>query len=240
MRKKLLLVDDSPTFMGTLAETLRQDGYEVVTSLSGSDAIVLLGVEQFDVVLLDLVMPGMDGMQTCRRLRANRRMPPCLIVMMTACEPDAIIRADALAAGADELIFKSTRLSVLSAQLLCILLTKRQQPREGGNEPSPGQDNTGSTGARRGAVLYQRVVAASGLSEMLAKSLINSCFYRIGIDPTISELITPANLSRALATIDQTLRTFLPLEESVERMAGIAALAGQTPPEFCRPGPSGE
>lgn len=232
-RKKLLLVDDSPTFLGTLAETLRQDGYEVVTAVSGEEAIALLAIEQFDIVLLDLIMPGMDGMQTCRQLRGIKRLDSCLIVMMTACEPDAIIRADALAAGADELIFKSARLSALSAQLLCILILKRQQLRPGMIESGPGAGVGDSVSARRGALLYRRLIAASGLSEMLAKSLINSAFYRIGIDPTISELITPANLQRALASIGQTLRVFLPSSESLERIAGIAALANGSQLELC-------
>jgi DNA-binding response OmpR family regulator len=224
-KKLLLLLDGSPTFINSLALTLRQDGYEVVVSSSAQDAIVLLAVEDFDMVLMDLSLPGMDGVQTCRRLRSIRRMDSCLIVLMTTSEPDPTTRQDALAAGADELIFRPTRLSVLSAQLLCIFIVKRHQLRLGSEGPEQGLADHDLASARQGESLYERVIAASGLSEVLAKSLINSSFFRVGIDPTISAQITPMNLQRALSSISQTLRVFLPPEESVQRMASIAALA---------------
>jgi len=231
-KKLLLLLDDSTTFINSLAVTLRQDGYEVVMSSSEQDAVALLAVEDFDMVLMDLSLPGMDGVQTCRRLRSSRRMDSCLIVLMTTSEPDPTTRQDALAAGADELMFKPTRLSVLSAQLLCIFITKRQQLRPGSDGPEKGLTDFDSASARQGELLYQRVIAASGLSELLARSLINSCLFRAGIDPTISAQITPMNLQRALSSISQTLRTFLSREESVQRMAGIAALAQQAHPKI--------
>ena len=224
-KKLLLLLNDSPTFINSLTATLRQDGYEVVVSSSGQDAIALLAVEDFDMVLMDLVLPGLDGLQTCLRLRSLKRMDSCLIVLMTTSEPDPTTRRDALAAGADELIFKPTRLSVLSAQLLCIFIMKRQQLRSGADGAEQGIANLDPASASQGELLYQRVIAASGLCEMLAKSLIDSSFYRVGIDPKVAAQITPVNLQRALSSISQTLRVFLPPEESVQRMASIAALA---------------
>lgn len=136
-KKLLLLLNDVPSFVTSLAGTLHQDGYEVVVSSSGQDAIALLMVEDFDMILMDVSLPGTDAAQICRQLRALKRMDSCLIVLMTTCEPDRAARHDALAAGADELIFKPTRPSVLSAQLLCIFIMKRQQHRSPANLQRP-------------------------------------------------------------------------------------------------------
>src|SRR5262249_47905459 len=68
--KNILIVDDSPTFLAALADALRTDGHQVVMADSGQDALALAELERFDCVLIDLVMPGLDGMQTGAQLRA--------------------------------------------------------------------------------------------------------------------------------------------------------------------------
>ena len=124
--KKLLLVDDSPTFIHGLAMALRQDGHEVAMAYSGEDAVALLAVESFDGVLIDMVMPGINGVETCRRLRQIPGMDHSIVVLMTTSENPAW-RAAALAAGADELIIKPRNLSLVTALLLGLFVHKRQQ-----------------------------------------------------------------------------------------------------------------
>lgn len=124
--KKLLLVDDSPTFIHGLAMALRQDGHEVAMAYSGEDAVALLAVESFDGVLIDMVMPGISGLETCRRLRALPQLDHSIIVLMTASETANLHQA-ALDAGADELIIKPRNLSLVAALLLGLFVNKRQQ-----------------------------------------------------------------------------------------------------------------
>lgn len=221
-RKKLLLVDDSPTFINSLAAVLRKDNYEVVMAYSGEDAVELLTLECFDAVLIDLVLPGIDGAETCRRLRAIKGMEHTPVVLMTA-TANRVSRTDALAAGADELLLKSADLSMVTTQLLCLFITKRQLSRPAATEPALELPSRHRATAQQAALLYQRVIAASGLSALMAKTLINRTFHRLGIDPT---MLTPANLAQALHPIQETLRTFLPAGEYSQRIAGIAALIG--------------
>lgn len=124
--KKLLLVDDSPTFIHGLAMALRHDGHEVAMAYSGEDAVALLAVESFDGVLIDMVMPGINGVETCRRVRSIPRMDHSLVVLMTASE-NADWRDAAIAAGADEMIIKPKNLSLVPALLLGLFVHKRQQ-----------------------------------------------------------------------------------------------------------------
>ena len=71
--KKILAVDDSETYLQELAEALRADGYEVVLARSGEEALQLLAVQPVDCVLLDLLMPGIGGRETCRRVEERAR-----------------------------------------------------------------------------------------------------------------------------------------------------------------------
>ncbi len=68
--KKILAVDDSETFLQELSLALRGDGYEVVLARSGEEALDLLAVEPVECILLDLLMPGIGGEETCRRVKA--------------------------------------------------------------------------------------------------------------------------------------------------------------------------
>ncbi len=67
---KVLAVDDSPTYLAALAEALRGDGYEVILAHSGEEALELLALQSVDCVLLDVMMPGLSGPETCRRIKA--------------------------------------------------------------------------------------------------------------------------------------------------------------------------
>ena len=117
---------DRAASSGLAQLALRQDGHEVAMAYSGEDAVALLTVENFDGVLIDMVMPGINGVETCRRLRNIPRMDHSIVVLMTASEnPDW--RSAALAAGADELIIKPKNLSLVTALLLGLFVQKRQQ-----------------------------------------------------------------------------------------------------------------
>ena len=81
MKEKVLLVDDEEEFVETLAERMRTRGMEVSTSNSGADALQLVDEEDFDVVVLDLKMPGIDGLEALKRIKHRR--PDIQVVLLT-------------------------------------------------------------------------------------------------------------------------------------------------------------
>jgi DNA-binding NtrC family response regulator len=81
MNEKVLLVDDEEEFVETLAERMRTRGMDVSTSNSGASALQLVDDEDFDVVVLDLKMPGIDGLDALKRIK--RRRPNMQVVLLT-------------------------------------------------------------------------------------------------------------------------------------------------------------
>src|SRR5664279_617722 len=111
---KLLIVDDEPAIRWALRKTLQGMNFEIVEAESGEQAIALVRTICVDSVLLDIEMPGMNGIETCRRLRTL--MPLLGIVMLTVknSEEDKI---RALDAGADDYITKPFHIRELAARL---------------------------------------------------------------------------------------------------------------------------
>lgn len=73
--KKILVVDDEPTFVRLVSKTLTHKGYEVLMAGDGQEALRLMFAHRPDLVLLDVVMPKMDGWQTCSRIREMSDVP---------------------------------------------------------------------------------------------------------------------------------------------------------------------
>lgn len=111
MSEKVLLVDDEEEFTETLAERMRTRGMEVSTTNSGADALQLVDDEDFDVVVLDLKMPGIDGIEALKRIK--RRRPDIQVVLLTG---HATIEkgVEAIKEGALEFLEKPIDLSSLT------------------------------------------------------------------------------------------------------------------------------
>jgi two-component system, NtrC family, sensor kinase len=122
--KRILAVDDSSTYLGEVSGVLRAEGYEVVAARSGAAALEMLAAQPVDCILLDLVMPELDGIETCRRIKASPIFRDIPLIMLTAREDrDAMI--DGLSTGADDFIAKSNEFEVLAARVRAQLRRKQ-------------------------------------------------------------------------------------------------------------------
>jgi adenylate cyclase len=122
---KVLVVDDAPANCEMLEAILAPRGYTVVLASTGGEALEKVAAEQPDLVLLDIVMPGIDGYEVCRRLRADERTRLLPVVMVTASEEHEKTRA--LEAGADDFVQKPLNQAELLARVGSLLRIKRYQ-----------------------------------------------------------------------------------------------------------------
>jgi DNA-binding response OmpR family regulator len=99
---RILLVDDEQAVQTLLTYPLRKEGYEVVEAKDGQEALDLFGEERFDLVVLDIMLPKLDGIEVCRRLRTRSQVP---IIMLTA-KGDEVDKVAGLEMGADDYITK--------------------------------------------------------------------------------------------------------------------------------------
>jgi two-component system response regulator MprA len=115
---RLLVVDDEPALREALQSSLEFEGYEVVTANDGLAALEAVAADSFDAVLLDVMMPRLDGLTACRRLRASGNHIP--VLMLTA--RDAVgDRVSGLDAGADDYLVKPFELDELLARVRALL-----------------------------------------------------------------------------------------------------------------------
>src|SRR6266478_2921833 len=121
--KKILIVDDTPHNVKMLVDLLSAKGYETVTAATGQDGLDQLEAERPDLVLLDVMMPGMDGYEVCRRIRANPEHGMLPVVMVTALDPTRE-RIKGLDAGADDFLTKPVNMAELAARVRSLLRIK--------------------------------------------------------------------------------------------------------------------
>jgi len=123
MTSKILVVDDTPMNVKLLADLLAVKGYDVATATSGAQALALLEAERPDLVLLDVMMPGMSGYEVCAAIRANPAHAMLPVVLVTALDPDKE-RVKGLDAGADDFLSKPVSQAELLARVRSLLRIK--------------------------------------------------------------------------------------------------------------------
>jgi DNA-binding response OmpR family regulator len=126
---RILLVDDEQSIQTLLSYPLRKDGYEVVQATDGREALDRFAEQSFDLVVLDVMLPQLDGLEVCRRLRARSAVP---IIMLTA-KSEEIDKVVGLELGADDYITKPFSMREFRSRIKAAL-------RRADMQPAPEQD----------------------------------------------------------------------------------------------------
>jgi two-component system alkaline phosphatase synthesis response regulator PhoP len=126
---RILVVDDEPAVLDLLVYNLRKAPYEVLTAADGRQALDLAHKAEPDLILLDLMLPEVDGLEVCRQLRRASRVP---IIMITA-RGEEIDRVVGLELGADDYVAKPFSMRELLARVKAVL--RRSQPEDGAAAP---------------------------------------------------------------------------------------------------------
>lgn len=124
LQNVILIVDDNPVGLHHLAMILETPGYQLVLASSGHEALAKVEDMQPDLILLDVLMPGMDGFEVCRRLRSDPVLAEVPILIVTALD-DREFRLKGINAGADDFITKPIDPDELAARVRTILRLNR-------------------------------------------------------------------------------------------------------------------
>jgi DNA-binding response OmpR family regulator len=123
--KKVLIVDDEPTLVATVKYNLEREGYQVVTAADGESGLSVARAERPDLIILDLMLPGLDGFEVCRILRREMAVP---ILMLTA-KTGEVDKVVGLELGADDYVTKPFSMRELLARVRA-LLRRAEMPAE--------------------------------------------------------------------------------------------------------------
>jgi len=137
MPAKILIVDDEPPIVDMLSYNLKRANYEVLVAWDGEQALALARREQPDLIILDLMLPQIDGLEVCRVLRRERDVP---IIMLTARDAE-VDRVVGLELGADDYVVKPFSVRELMVRVKNVLRRAAQRP------PEPSSQEPRQTGA---------------------------------------------------------------------------------------------
>src|SRR6266446_5720691 len=188
MTARVLVVDDVPANVKLLEARLSAEYFDVVTAMSGSEALAICEKAECDIVLLDVMMPDMDGFEVCRRIKANRATHHIPVVMVTALDAPSD-RVKGLDAGADDFLTKPvsdvaliarvrslSRLKMMTDELRMRAVTSREIGIE-----SPEREALAEAG-RNGRILM--VDDRPALSERIQNMLSGEHSVAMEMDPT--------------------------------------------------------
>jgi len=195
--RKILVVDDEDVLVETLAYNLEQAGYRVVTAADGSSALDAARSELPDLIILDIMLPGMDGLEVCRQLRRENSTATTPIVMLTA-KGDEIDKVVGLEIGADDYITKPFGRRELLARVRALL---RRADYPGQNSEDHSNADTNSEQRPPG-----RELVAGPLRIDLAGRRVNCRGQDMELQPKQFELLTYLVRNRGtVLTRDQLL-----------------------------------
>jgi two-component system phosphate regulon response regulator PhoB len=149
-KERILVVEDDEDILQLLKYNLAKEGYQVTGAASGEDAVKVLKANLPDLVLLDLMLPGIDGLEICRLLKREARTSQVPIIMLTAKGEEADI-VTGLELGADDYITKPFSPRVMLARVRTALRRRQAEP------PAPGE-----------TIMIHELVIHPGRHEVLA------------------------------------------------------------------------
>ena len=128
-RKKIVVVEDEPDILEVIRYNLEREGFEVFTALDGKAGLDVIEQQQPNLILLDLMLPGIDGLEICRRVKANPRLQDVSVIMVSAKgeETDIVI---GLGIGADDYVSKPFSPRELLARVNAVLRRSEKEPAE--------------------------------------------------------------------------------------------------------------
>ena len=124
--KKILIVDDEKDILEFLGYNLRKEGYDVSEAKTGDEALQLVKNNTPDLIILDVMMPGIDGIETCQRMREMPKLKDTLIIFLTARNED-FSQIAGLDAGADDYVSKPIKPKVLLSRIKAIFRRNQTQ-----------------------------------------------------------------------------------------------------------------
>lgn len=126
---RILVVDDEPSITEFVSYNLRKEGFEVAVAGTGDEALELARATAFDLVILDVMLPGMDGYEVCRRLRAESSVP----VLFLSARDTELDKVVGLEIGGDDYLAKPFGVRELTARAKALLRRSTGGPREAGH-----------------------------------------------------------------------------------------------------------
>jgi DNA-binding response OmpR family regulator len=156
MMARVLVVDDEATLVDTIRYNLRREGYEVQVAGDGNEALRLARAATPDLVVLDLMLPGLDGLEVCRQLRRDSTVP---ILMLTA-KDDEVDKIVGLEVGADDYMTKPFSMRELLARIRAMLRRSRmvQQDAEADGAQAVRSGDLEANPLQRRVVLGERAL----------------------------------------------------------------------------------
>jgi DNA-binding response OmpR family regulator len=124
MAKRILVVDDDPIILRLLASRLKNSGYDVVSAIDGESGLKKAIAKKPDLVLLDIIMPGLNGFEVCKRLKENDKTKDIPVIMLTALAGENDL-SKSLEEGADCFITKPFRAVDLLHEIKTIMQNKK-------------------------------------------------------------------------------------------------------------------
>ena len=181
MSKRILIVDDEPRYLRLLEANLRTEGYEVITAQDGLQAVETFSAQPVDLILLDVMMPRMDGFAACQRLREFSSVP---IVILTA-KGEEQDRVRGLDLGADDYLVKPFSATELLARVRAVL-RRAQPPSESGQARFFIHENLKIDFARAEVWLGEEPISLSATEYRLLLQFVQN----VGKILTSEELLT--------------------------------------------------
>jgi diguanylate cyclase (GGDEF)-like protein len=211
----LLLVDDEPMNRDALQRRLTRAGYHILTAETGSEALEVADANRVDLVLLDVMMPGMDGIETLRRLRRSRSVAELPVIMVTAKNSSEDV-VEALDAGANDYVTKPVDFAIAHARIRTQLTARRADPLTG---------------------LPNRVLFMDRLNQLLAKRATDGrdfALFFLDVDrfKVINDSLGHLAGDELLVTMSRQLEHSLRSTDTVARFDGECTLARLGGDEF--------